>query len=157
MRLVIMAYLCLVGGVLSCFPQTETTARIAGCVRDATGAVIANAEIVGRNSATGEKRKTTSDGAGDFALTSLSPGTYQVIISAPGFSAAQYSKIPAGISETITLNVVLRIAPSSSEATVSDTPPLVESSDAEIGISIDATMFSAAPLPTRNFLQLAAL
>jgi len=35
------------------------------------------------NNDTGEKRTTTSDRAGDYVLTSLSPGTYQVTISAP--------------------------------------------------------------------------
>ena len=140
-----------------CWAQTQTTSRIAGTVHDATGAVIARAEVVAQNSATGERRNTTTDESGDFTLTSLSPGVYEVTISATGFSIAQYTNIQASISGTVTINSVLRIAKAASEVTVTDAPPLVQSGNAEIGTPIDSRMLSAMPLPTANFLQLVAV
>src|SRR5215469_13288338 len=156
-RLMMWGFLGVMGGTLSCFAQTQTTARIAGSVRDKTGAVIVKAEIVGRNIATGDERTTASDSRGNFALTSLSPATYQVTVSVPGFSPLQFSNIQCGVGETVTINVVLTIATSFSQVTVTEAQPLVQSGNAAIGVSIDAATLSAAPLPTRNFLQLAAL
>ena len=52
---------------------------------------------------------------------------------------------------------MLKVAGATTEVVVNDAPPIVQSSNAEIGIAIDARALSAAPLPTRNFLQLAAL
>jgi len=121
----------LVRGIAACafvlFPisasaQTQTTARLAGTVRDATGAVIVRAEVVAQNSATGEKRTATTDGSGDYVLTSLSPGTYHLRISATGFSAALYTSIEAGSSETVTINAILKVANPTSDVTVTDTP-----------------------------------
>jgi len=40
-------------------------------VRQTGAAVVVKAEVVARNSATGEKRTATSDGSGDFTLLSL--------------------------------------------------------------------------------------
>ena len=142
---------------ISASGQTQTTARIAGSVRDAQGAVIVRAEVVAENSATGEKRTAITDESGDYVLTSLPPGTYQISITAHGFSAAIFSNVRAGISETASVNAVLRVAGATSEVTVNDAPPLVQSSSSEIGIAIDTRTLSAMPLPTRNFLQLTAL
>ena len=116
------ACLCTVLGVTACSAQTQTTARLAGTVRDATGAVIVRAEVVAQNSATGEKRTATTDGSGDYVLTSLSPGTYHLRISATGFSAALYTSIEAGSSGTVTINAILKVANPTSDVTVTDTP-----------------------------------
>ncbi len=147
--------------LLAIFPipataQTQTTARIAGTVRDAQGAVIVKADVTAENADTGERRTVTTDESGSFVLTALPPGAYQISISAHGFASALFS-IRAGISETATVNGVLKVAGATSEVTVNDAPPLVQSSSAEIGVAIDARTLSAIPLPTRNFLQLAAL
>ncbi len=142
---------------ISASAQTQTTARIAGTVRDAQGAVIVRAEVAAENSATGEKRTAMTDESGGYVLTSLAPGTYQISITAHGFASALYNNIRAGISDTVTIDAVLKVAGATSEVTVNDAPPLIQSSSAEIGVAIDARTLSAMPLPTRNFLQLTAL
>jgi len=148
-------YLCLMCCLTTLsLAQTLTTARF---VHDATGAAIIRAEITAQNRVTGEKKSTQTDGSGDYVLTSISPGTYEVTISAPGFSMARYTSVQAEIGGTVTINAVLTVATAASQVTVSDAPQLMQSSNAEIGISIDATTVSAMPLPTRNFLQLAAI
>ena len=148
--------LCLVA--LVCLSvQAQTTARIVGTVRDAQRAVIVDAGVSSENFATGEKRVATTDASGAFALTSLSPGDYQISISAHGFTSAMFRNVRAGIGDTLTINAVLKIARATSEITVNDDPPLLQLGSAEIGLAIDARTLSAMPLPTRNFLQLAAL
>jgi Carboxypeptidase regulatory-like domain/TonB-dependent Receptor Plug Domain len=140
----------------SCLGQTLTTARIAGTVRDTTGAVIVNAQVSAQNTATGETHTVITDANGDYVLTSISPGTYQVTISAARFASVMYSGIRAGIDETVTVNVVLKVASADSTVTVTDVVPPVQSVNSEISTSIDQLVLSSAPLPTRNFLQLVA-
>src|SRR6516225_6286765 len=132
------------------------TARIAGSVCDVTGAVIVKADIEARNDDTGETRSTTTNQTGEYTLSSLRPGAYVVTISAPGFSAAKYSNVQTEIGRTVELRSVLKVAKAASEITVPETPPLVPES-AEIATPIGLKTLSAMPLPTRNFLQLAAL
>lgn len=137
--------------------QAQTTARIAGTVRDVQGAAISKAEVMAEDAATAERRAATTDESGSYVLTALAPGDYQITIAAPGFASALFSNVRAEISETATLNVFLKVAGATAEVTVNDAPPLIQSSSAEIGLAIDTRTLSAMPLPTRNFLQLAAL
>jgi Carboxypeptidase regulatory-like domain len=67
--------------------QNQTTARIAGSVRDPQGAAIVRAEVVAKNTATGESRVTATDDSGACVLTSLSPGTCEVVMAAQDFPA----------------------------------------------------------------------
>jgi len=155
-RLVTEGVLYLGCSVSLCFGQTQMTARIAGSVCDVTGAVIVKADIEARNDDTGETRSTTTNQTGEYTLSSLRPGAYVVTISAPGFSAAKYSNVQTEIGRTVELRSVLKVAKAASEITVPETPPLVPES-AEIATPIGLKTLSAMPLPTRNFLQLAAL
>ncbi len=137
--------------------QTQTTGRIAGAVRDAQGAVIVNADIKVDNYATSERRATVTDRSGDFTLTLLRPGSYELTVSALGFAIAHSSSLRVNINQTTTVHVVLSVASSSFEVTVSDTPPLVQSEGPQLATALEAKTISNLPLPTRNFLQLVTL
>src|SRR5512146_2506058 len=97
--------------------QTQTTGRIAGTVRDTQGAAVINAAVSVENSATGGRRTTAADGSGNYGVTSLPPGTYELNISAPGFAIAHFSGLRVGTNHTTTANVVLSVARASIEVT----------------------------------------
>jgi hypothetical protein len=59
-----------------------------GEVRDAQGAV-PGAEVVLIDEDTNATRSAMSDGVGEYAFTSVRPGTYTISISLPGFKAEQ--------------------------------------------------------------------
>ena len=137
--------------------QTQTTGRITGTIRDAQGAVIVNAVIQLENTATGEKRATASDTSGNYILAFLPPGLYELKVSSPGFATGRFNSLRVGANQVTTVNVVLSVASTSFEVTVSDTPPLVQSDGPELATELEAETVSNLPLPTRNFLQLATL
>jgi len=137
--------------------QTVTTGEIAGTVRDGQGLVIAHAVINAENSATGAKRATASDNSGQYALPLLPPGVYECSISAPGFASARRNNLEVSIDRITTVNIVLSVASTSLEVTVSGTPPLVQSDGPQLTTELGAKAVSNLPLPTRNFLQLATL
>jgi hypothetical protein len=137
--------------------QGQTTGRIAGTVRDRQGAVIAHAKVVVENPATSDERTVATDATGSYSASLLPPAVYDVTIGAPGFSAAVFHNISAGLSETVTINASLQAAQSSVEITVSDTPPLVRSDSSELASTLDSRSLETLPLPTRNFLQLLTL
>src|ERR1700730_1582052 len=69
---------------------TATTVQaqtIAGTVRDATGAVMPGVTVEAASPALSEKvRSVVTDGAGQYKIVSLSPGTYTVTFTLPGFT-----------------------------------------------------------------------
>ncbi len=61
-----------------------TGATLSGTVTDASGAVVAGAQISVKNNATGTSRDATADSSGFYTLPNLTPGDYEVRISAKG-------------------------------------------------------------------------
>jgi hypothetical protein len=142
---------------ISAFPQTTTTGEISGTVHDGQGAVIVKAAIQLENTATGERRSAASDTSGNYALAFLPPGVYELSVSSQGFATGRFSSLRVGINQLTTVNVALSVASNSFEVTVSGTPPLVQSEGPQLATALEAKTVSNLPLPTRNFLQLAAL
>jgi hypothetical protein len=79
--------------VLLPFCAAQTTATISGTVKDTSDSVIPGAKITVKNTATGDVRVATSNGAGFFAFPSLDPGTYSVQVTAQGFSSKELDGI----------------------------------------------------------------
>src|SRR5436309_1894889 len=145
------------GLTFSASPQTQTTGRIAGMVKDAQGAVIIGAQVSIENPATADKHSVTTDTSGNYSILQLPPGAYDVRISVPGFTPAVFHAVTIGLAETSTINASLQIAQSSVAVTVSEKPPAIRSDSAELASTIDSRSLEALPLPTRNFLQLLTL
>src|SRR2546422_6000311 len=81
---------------ITALAQGGTTGRIAGTVKDQSGAAIAGAEITVVNRATSEERKVTTDTTGDYAAPLLGPGIYRVRIAASGFKQALIDNVQIG-------------------------------------------------------------
>src|SRR5688572_9080759 len=65
------------GSIVSVNSQT-VVGRISGTVKDASGAVIANASVTATNTANNLERKTTADESGFYTLTNLPAGIYSI-------------------------------------------------------------------------------
>ncbi len=66
----------------------NVTGSITGEVTDASGAVIAGAEVMAKNLDTGVKTPATTNAEGVYRIDFLPAGHYQVTVAAKGFSTA---------------------------------------------------------------------
>src|ERR1700676_1526350 len=75
--------------IVSGLPAEAQTSKgtLAGVVRDASGAVIANADVTVINEATTETRQTKSNEQGEYRVDAISAGSYSVRAEAQGFQA----------------------------------------------------------------------
>lgn len=76
--------LLLVGAAPSLRGQ-QSTGSVNGTVRDASGAVVANASIVLSNDATSVQRTIESNGSGVYVFSNVLPGTYTLTARKDGF------------------------------------------------------------------------
>jgi hypothetical protein len=150
------AYLCVISSFCASSPS-QTGGHIVGHVSDIGGAVIVGASITAENIATGERRSTETDQSGAFGIAFLPPAEYSVSFVAPGFAAATYNHIMVGGTTTTTLDAKLEVAPTNVHIEVNDVPPVVQAANPELATNLDSDTLASVPLPTRNFLQLAAL
>jgi hypothetical protein len=75
----------------------------------------------------------------------------------PGFATARYNHVTVIEIATSTLIAKLNVAPGAFRVEVNGAPLVVQSASAEVATNLDPRTLAAVPLPTRNFLQLAAL
>src|SRR5450759_2825006 len=61
------------------------TGRISGTVKDPTGAVVPNVQVIAAETLTGITTETKSDSAGFYAFPSLPVGHYELTVHAGGF------------------------------------------------------------------------
>jgi len=67
------------------------TATLNGIVSDPQGAAIVGARVVATNKATGISREATTGTGGQYVVTNLEPGRYDVRIEGKGFAVREYT------------------------------------------------------------------
>ena len=136
--------------------QTPTTGRIAGTVKDQSGAVIVGAKLTIISKTTQDQRKVTTDREGNYSVPSLAPGMYDVGVTADGFPKTQVDNVAVNITDTTSVNVRLEVG-TIQESVKINLAPLIRSDGPQLGRVVDSRMVSELPLATRNFTQMLAL
>ena len=147
-RLIVIA--CLLPGTVM-LAQLAGKGAISGNIGDPTGAAIPNAKVTVTNTATGVSVTTTSTGAGDYTFPSLDPGGYTIKVEALGFQTQQQQNVNVNALETTTYTPMLTIGTSSQTVTVSDAPPQLQTTNATLGRTLEAEMYSALPVEMGAF------
>ena len=115
-------------GALIAVPATAfAQASIVGTVRDTSGAVLPGATVEASSPALIEKvRSVTSNGAGQYSIEDLRPGTYTVTFSLAGFSGVKREGVELSGSFVATVNADLRVGGVAETITVSGEAPVVD-------------------------------
>ena len=87
-----------------------STGSLSGTVVDTSGAVISGATVDIENAATGIKRTVSTNEAGLYSAPNLEPGSYNIIVSATGFSNTTTQGVNITVSFTTTATVELKPA-----------------------------------------------
>jgi hypothetical protein len=128
--------------------------EVTGVVTDATEARIAGARIQLRETISGKQLQTRADEQGEFAISAVPPGRYEITVSAKGFevSSMQFTLEPR---DWASLTTKLRIGAESASVTV------ITGADAEVPLDtpeVSATLKSefaaSAGLMSRNAAEL---
>ena len=154
-RIFLIAFVFLLGLTPS-FAQTFRGA-INGSVTDATGAVVPGAEVVAVETATGVTRKIVSSSAGDFTFPDLPLGSYEVTVSAGGFSTVKVERIPVSAGAIYSLPVKLSVASSSEVVEVSASALALDTTTSTQTTTVGVKSVESLPMNGRDFTQLLAL
>jgi len=132
----------------------ETTGSIIGVVRDASGAVVPEAAVLIRNTRTGAERRVPSGDNGDYVVTALPIGTYEVTVEKTGFKKGSASGIQLSVDSRIRVDFTLEVGSVVETASVSATVSQLDTDSATISGLVDSRRVIDLPLNGRNFAQL---
>ena len=131
--------------------------RIAGTVKDATGAVIPKASVSIIDAETSVRQVLTTDDNGAFSFLNVQVGRYNLEVTADGFRPYQRTGITVDANSALNIDAVLEVGPRSDAVTVVDNQIHVDTTNTQIGEVITGTQITAVPLNGRSYTDLLAL
>lgn len=135
---------------------SKVNASLVGTVEDATGAPLAAAEVVLRNTDTNQTRVIQTDQLGFFSASELPVGTYEFRVTQPGF--APYSTaVTLTVGQTSRLRIKLVPARLQQQMTVQAAAPTLVSSETAATTTIDHERIEESPVHSRNYLDFVLL
>ena len=133
------------------------TGTIVGTILDAQGAAVANASISAKNRDTGLDRAAMSEASGEFTISSIPAGTYDVTVSASGFQQEVRSGITMTVGGTLRVDFKLSVGQVQQAVTVTAEAPQIDTTTATLSGLVSDTSIRQLPLNGRDWVQLGAL
>src|SRR5215468_6961 len=142
---VTLATICLLLLATGALAQSDR-GRITGSVNDPNGAVVARAEVIVRNVATGTEYKAVTTETGNYTISSLPAGSYELRVEAPGFKKFVMQRVQVQLLQTTRVDAALEIGAANDTVTVTAQAPLLQTQSAEQSTNISGQLFNSMPL-----------
>ena len=131
--------------------------HLEGLITDPSGAVIPQAQVMLKNSGSGQIRHTQSDQQGFYTFPFMPVGVYEFTVAAPGFASQVLRRLTLQVGQTSRLDLTLQLAHGQVAVQIDARPPLVETASPALGDEISNQRVTSLPLNGRQFSQLALL
>ncbi|MGA3098154.1 MAG: TonB-dependent receptor [Bryobacteraceae bacterium] len=129
---------------VSAWAQLDT-GTIAGRVSDATGAVVANAQISIVQTDTNFETLSQTNEEGLYRAQSLRPGPYRVTVTAPGFKRFVREGMNLRVGDVMELNLALEVGAVTESVDVADTLPLLDTEISATGALVQGAYLYELP------------
>ncbi len=128
-----------------------------GTVVDTQGGAIPNASVSATNRETGVVRPAVSQAAGEFTVTNVPAGTYDITVTVSGFRQEVRSSITMTVGATVRVDFKLTVGDVTQKVQVTEEAPQVDTTTSTLSGLVSDTSIRQLPLNGRDWLQLAAL
>jgi hypothetical protein len=137
--------------------QVRNTGQIVGTVKDATGAVVADAEIQVKDLGTGITADTKSGRDGVFVFPALQPGKYMLTAVKAGFEAAVVQSVAVETGRSLNVEIHFEVAGVQEAVQVEGRSKIVETSSTTVSNTVGNEQIAKLPLGGRSVLVFALL
>ncbi len=138
------------------FAQLQS-GRIVGTVFDTQKAGIPGATITVTNMATNVSRTAVTDAEGNYVVTPIDPGTYNVSAEMSGFQTTRREGLIMTVGQAARVELTLNLGTLSTEVQVTAETPLLNTESATLSEVITNEQIVDLPLNGRGFHELARL
>src|ERR1700682_6274745 len=147
------------GVLLLCLPlfSQGNTGRITGTVTDQTGGVVSGATVTVTDTERGVTKNLVSNDAGEYNAPNLNPGTYKVRIEAKGFKTIERQNVVLEVGKEVRVDLTVQPGDQVQTITITESVPLVETTNATLGGTLNNADINDMPLNGRNYQNLLSL
>jgi hypothetical protein len=153
----------LLGGVMGmlllCLPlfSQGSSGRILGIVMDQSGGVISGATVTVTDTERGVSKTLVTNEPGEYNAPTLVPSTYKVRAEAKGFKTVERQNIVLEVGKEIRVDLTLQPGDQVQTITITESIPLVETTNATLGGTLNNADIQDMPLNGRNYQMLLSL
>ena len=144
--------------VLFLLPQitwAQDNALISGTVHDKTGAAIVGAQVVVSSIGGNLTRTTETNGEGNYLVSALPSGTYNVVVTAKGFQKFSTERVVLEVAQKARIDVAMTVGAVTEEVVVTgENVAQLDTQSSEISGTITGKQLNKLVLNGRNFTQL---
>ncbi|MGH9722168.1 MAG: carboxypeptidase regulatory-like domain-containing protein [Bryobacteraceae bacterium] len=128
----------------------ELRGSVRGTVTDASGSVVAGAQVTLRNVNTAVQTTRETSPIGDYLFDFVSPGTYTLAVEMRGFRGFLQENILVQTRSDLTVNAKLELGQVTETVRVSESPVTVQFSKTTMETTLDSKMSNSLPIIHRN-------
>jgi hypothetical protein len=145
---------CFIGFVSAMANAQITTTTLLGTVRDKTGAVVVDAKVKATNVGTNLQRSVTTNAQGEYRIEFLPVGSYSLVVEAAGFKKFAQSGVTLEIDQTARVDASLDVGSTGETVQVTAAAPIVNTSNPELGRTVENREIVELPIVNRNVYTL---
>ncbi|HEV7967882.1 MAG TPA: TonB-dependent receptor [Candidatus Acidoferrales bacterium] len=131
--------------------------RITGTITDQSGGAMSGATVTVLDVARGVSRSLTTDDSGEYNAPNLLPGKYSVRAEAKGFKTENRENIEVEVGKELRVDMSMQPGDVSQTITITESVPLVETTNATLGGTLSNQTINDLPLNGRNYINLLTL
>ena len=129
-------------------------ARVAGTVRDQSGAFFGGAKVIAKNERTGEERIAESNEKGYYLVAGLKPAQYTLRAEKAGFAPIDTPGLTLGAGQELVLDLEFQPEGVTQAVTVVGSAPVLDISSAKMGANVSEREVQGLPVNGRQMSQL---
>jgi hypothetical protein len=154
-----LTVLCFITFVLfiNIAPAQSPNGTVSGIVLDPSGGIIAGADVLIINGATGVQYAGKANNEGFYVAPNIPPGTYRIQVSNSGFKTIIKPDIIIHVQDALAINFTLPIGAASEIVTVEGGAPLIDAESAAVSTVVDRQFADNLPMNGRSFQTLIQL
>jgi hypothetical protein len=136
--------------------QVANNTALVGTIADPDGNPLVGAKVNAVEEATKVAHPGVTNAQGNYAITFITPGTYDISVEQSGFAQLVKTGIIVPIDQAVRTDFKLRVGSTNSTVTVSATTPPLSTDDATLGETFNTKTVQDLPLIGHNALEVAA-
>ena len=144
MRSVTLA-ICVVWVAATAFAQGDR-GTITGTIVDPAGAVVASAPLEARNVENGSVYRAESSATGNYTLSQLPAGAYEISVTVPGFKKYVRQGLTVEVAQTLRIDIGLEVGSATESVTVTEASPLLKTESGELSHNVSYQRLDELPV-----------
>jgi len=147
---ILRTFACLLLTSVATFGQSDR-GTITGTVSDPAGAIVAGAKVEARSVATSSVHEVASTETGNFTLSQLPAGSYELTVTVAGFKRFVRQNITVQVAGTVRIDVPLEVGATSESVTVTESTALLKTESGELSHNMTTDRVDNLPVINLGF------